>query len=473
MCVIAICSPLRRFRFLPMFLPVGMILLLCGTSSSTATGRPSSRYVEVACSGADEQLFCWEENARGERTSLPQGVSCMNWGLGGECTCCQVSAPDSDGDGISDAAEGVGDSDSDGIAAYLDPDSDADDVPDAEEGTADSDSDGIADYLGPVADCNTRPDLLQMCWAATALPQSVDCSGWEGSAELCACCPRVPPQPRSGRSFGGDPADSDSDGVGDIDDPDSDGDGISNAVEGTLDADSDGIGDHLDTDFDGDGIGDAEVFPHPARQERYRNEHRTPPGWSSHATTRENCPSGDSGVFCPESWCPDGAFPQGVYINFQNSTQSINNLGGQPGGPNVTCSHGELDNWIGQTCDCGCGCQCDGKCPEPGACAEEELRYSEVALLFDGTGAEPITADLVVTNITAYTPWSSSQNGRQEYGTFGQINLRKGTSTDFRFEFVLPSALRGTGSLSIDYPYEFCFYDFDNAMSNNMARGSL
>lgn len=68
--------------------------------------------------------------------------------IGGEIT-------DSDGDGIPNDVEGLGDADGDGIPNYLDLDSDGDGIPDAVEAgpdptnPIDTDMDGTPDYLDP------------------------------------------------------------------------------------------------------------------------------------------------------------------------------------------------------------------------------------------------------------------------------------------------------------------------------------
>ncbi len=71
--------------------------------------------------------------------------------------------------------------------------------------------------------------------------------------------------PDSVETNGGEPVDTDGDGVIDALDPDSDGDGLSDADEGTGDSDGDGIpnyrdpdGEPTDQDTDGDGLTDAE-----------------------------------------------------------------------------------------------------------------------------------------------------------------------------------------------------------------------
>ena len=79
--------------------------------------------------------------------------------------------------------------------------------------------------------------------------------------------------------------------------------------------------------------------------------------------------------------------------------------------------------------------------PPPGSPAQ--LRYSRVAKVYDGKGATPIEADLVVTNLTRYTPWRSTGNGRCRGGTFGQINMADDQECSFKYEFVES----GTGSM--------------------------
>jgi hypothetical protein len=73
---------------------------------------------------------------------------------GGEIILPPVT--DSDGDGIPNSVEGLGDADGDGIPNYLDLDSDNDGIPDAVEAgpdptnPIDTDEDGIPDYLDPL-----------------------------------------------------------------------------------------------------------------------------------------------------------------------------------------------------------------------------------------------------------------------------------------------------------------------------------
>ena len=143
--------------------------------------------------------------------------------------------PDTDGDGIVDAADGC----------PL--------VPDPAQ--ADADGDGIGDA------CDTCPDL--------ASPDRLDRDG-DGVGDACDNCPATPNP---------DQADSNGDGIGDAcagaNAPDSDGDGVPDAQDdcpvvadpAQVDTDGDGIGDACDNcpatpnpdqaDTNGDGVGDA------------------------------------------------------------------------------------------------------------------------------------------------------------------------------------------------------------------------
>ena len=134
-----------------------------------------------------------------------------------------IISMDNDGDGMPDVAEGVGDSDGDGITNNFDLDSDNDGISDALESGAsgnDADNDGIDDSY------------------------DVDQTG--------------------GFDFDGNgvddnvlPLDSDGDSLPDYLDPDSDNDGIPDAVEGGQDRDGDGKLDSQDVDSDNDGVPDS------------------------------------------------------------------------------------------------------------------------------------------------------------------------------------------------------------------------
>lgn len=68
-------------------------------------------------------------------------------------------SPDSDDDGVPDAAEAAGDSDGDGLLDVVDPDDDGDGWPTRVEGAADPDGDGIPAWLDDDSDDDGRPDV--------------------------------------------------------------------------------------------------------------------------------------------------------------------------------------------------------------------------------------------------------------------------------------------------------------------------
>ena len=74
--------------------------------------------------------------------------------------------------------------------------------------------------------------------------------------------------------------------------------------------------------------------------------------------------------------------------------------------------------------------------------------------------------DVVVTNITEYTPWSSRSNGHHKGGTFAQISLLQDTATTFRYSFKKHDSPQEDAD--VDYPFEFCFFDLDTGPSNTM-----
>ncbi|NKQ35836.1 MAG: tandem-95 repeat protein [Chloroflexi bacterium] len=156
---------------------------------------------------------------------------------------------DDDGDGVSTAAEcptGIPcrDSDGDGTSDYLDANDDGDGIPTLSEGSADSDGDGIPDYLEPNdqdTDGNGTPNHLDNDDDGDGVPTADE-------------CPAGVPCP-----------DSDGDGTPDYLDADDDGDGVPTADEcpggNCVDTDGDGTPDYLDTDDDGDGISTADECP--------------------------------------------------------------------------------------------------------------------------------------------------------------------------------------------------------------------
>jgi hypothetical protein len=74
--------------------------------------------------------------------------------------------------------------------------------------------------------------------------------------------------------------------------------------------------------------------------------------------------------------CPVNQFPKGVAFDFENSIETVNNLGGIPGGPDLVCQQDPGTG--GPLTACGAGCACtdasaDAVAP-PGT--PQELRFS-------------------------------------------------------------------------------------------------
>jgi gliding motility-associated-like protein len=162
---------------------------------------------------------------------------------------------DTDGDGISDAVEGIIDTDGDGIPNFRDTDSDNDGIPDAIEGTVDTDGDGIPNYLDLDSDNDGIPDSVE-------LTVDTDGDGIPNYLDLDSDNDGIPDAVEAGKDPK-NPVDTDGDGKPDYVDLDSDNDGILDAIEAgkdpknPVDTDKDGIPDFRDTDSDNDGIPDA------------------------------------------------------------------------------------------------------------------------------------------------------------------------------------------------------------------------
>ena len=144
---------------------------------------------------------------------------------------------------------------------------------------------------------------------------------------------------------------------------------------------------------------------------------------------------------------PSGGFPapRGIFIDFGIGAETVNNLGGYPGGEGLEC---RKDAWklpVEEYCACGCGCRCSNGEEIAPPTTHEELRYSEVGKIFDGTGGAPTMFDIVVRNTSFYRPWRTSANGRRgQFGTFGAIDLAQDQKATFEFLFVRP----GTNELA-------------------------
>jgi len=170
--------------------------------------------------------------------------------------------------------------------------------------------------------------------------------------------------------------------------------------------------------------------------------------------------------------CPDPSeHPQGMYLDFSGSTEVVNNLGGYPGGEDlgprgagVDCISGAANLPLQSDCPCGCGCRCTNGGEVAPLNTPEELRYGNVGRIYDGTGKDPVVVDLVVTNITKYTPWSARSNGFHEGGTFAQISLFQDTTTTFRYAFKHTNT---DTDATLEHPFEFCLFDLDTGPHYN------
>jgi hypothetical protein len=185
---------------------------------------------------------------------------------------CPVAMPDSDGDLLSDAVEGVTDTDNDGTPDFRDLDSDNDGIPDSIEGRnfntctppADEDGDGKPDFRdldSDSADDSTIPDreevgpdpIVPLDSDQDGIPDFADRDndndGISDAIELAA--PGIKAKTRA------DAPDTDQDGTPDFLDSDSDGDTVEDQHEGPADTDKDGTPNFRDLDADGDCLPDS------------------------------------------------------------------------------------------------------------------------------------------------------------------------------------------------------------------------
>ena len=161
---------------------------------------------------------------------------------------------DADNNGLDDATTvsslPVDDTDSDSIPDHLDLDSDNDGIPDVTEaGGSDTDSDGIVDSF-----TDADNDGLDDATAASPLP--VDDTDGDNNPDYLDL-----DSDNDGITDTNEAGGTDADGDGIIDGfSDADGDGLDNATASTplpiIDTDNDGDPDHLDLDADDDGLDD-------------------------------------------------------------------------------------------------------------------------------------------------------------------------------------------------------------------------
>jgi hypothetical protein len=182
----------------------------------------------------------------------------------------RVSNGDLDGDGLSDAIEGSGDLDQDGLLNLEDPDSDGDGIADAIDpqpyvpAGLDFDNDGIVDTTDPDDDNDGVNDPEDAFPLNSNESRDADRDGIGDNADPDDDNDGTPDV---GDAFPFNPTeqkDNDNDGIVDSIDLDDDNDGVADTIDAfpfnsdeSVDTDSDGMGNNADADDDNDGIPDA------------------------------------------------------------------------------------------------------------------------------------------------------------------------------------------------------------------------
>ena len=182
----------------------------------------------------------------------------------------RVSNGDLDGDGLSDAIEGSGDLDQDGLLNLEDPDSDGDGIADAIDpqpyvpAGLDFDNDGIVDTTDPDDDNDGVNDPEDAFPLNSNESRDADRDGIGDNADPDDDNDGTPDV---GDAFPFNPTeqkDNDNDGIVDSIDLDDDNDGVADTSDAfplnsdeSVDTDSDGMGNNADADDDNDGIPDA------------------------------------------------------------------------------------------------------------------------------------------------------------------------------------------------------------------------
>jgi len=199
-----------------------------------------------------------------------QGVDTDGDGIDDAFDVDNVGGADANGDGVADSVE-PRDTDGDGVPDFRDLDSDNDSIADViESGGLDEDEDGLLDVGGTITstprdtDGDGVPDLRDLDSdndGAEDIERTIykrfDADG-DGriDAALDSDEDGIPDVIDAEPMQRGSRGDSDSDGVPAIRDQDDDGDGVLDSIEGEGDADGDGVIDRLDQDADNDGIPD-------------------------------------------------------------------------------------------------------------------------------------------------------------------------------------------------------------------------
>jgi len=89
--------------------------------------------------------------------------------------------------------------------------------------------------------------------------------------------------------------------------------------------------------------------------------------------------------------------------------------------------------------------------------------------LYDGSHqTEPVRVlDLILTNETEYTPWSSMRNGR-EGKRLGEVSVAANTDTRFKFRFADSNDTDGT-PVAVAYGFDFCLFDIDTGVGGSLV----
>ena len=231
-----------------------------GPADQDGDGMPNYLDLDKDGDGIADSVEAFDANMDGIADVAPVGVDTDGDGLD--------NAFDPDCAGPFDCGGVIGqpaprqDTDSDGVADFMDLDSDEDGIPDSVDGTADTDGDGRPNYLDTDSDGDGIPDSTEGHDAdfdgtpdATPVGADFDNDGldnaFDANCALPADCGGVIGVPAATQ-------DRDSDGKPDYLDLDSDADGVLDSVE-AHDLDRDGVADVTEVlvDTDNDGLDDA------------------------------------------------------------------------------------------------------------------------------------------------------------------------------------------------------------------------
>eukprot|EP00962_Isochrysis_galbana_P055011 scaffold26685_cov90-Isochrysis_galbana.AAC.1 len=74
--------------------------------------------------------------------------------------------------------------------------------------------------------------------------------------------------------------------------------------------------------------------------------------------------------------CPPNQFPRGVAFDFLNAVETVNNLGGIPGGPGLVCQQQAGTGGPITSCGAGCACTPESAAAVAGPGTPQELRFT-------------------------------------------------------------------------------------------------